>query len=338
VSGDRSLKGVVKAINDTAGAAYKASAVQIAPGRYTLQLTAVGSGDAGKFLESSIPVGTIDGLGEPTATVDGHDAEITVGSGAGQYTIKSSTNTFNDVAAGVTIAVTKETSGTPVTVSTVTDKAAITDKVQALVDAANAALSQIKTTTAGKNGSTAAGALAGDPTVRALSQEILSAVATGAGGSLGSLAAVGITVEKGGTIGFDKTKFETAYAADPTKARQYFDDYTDVAHVNAHANAFDPGWDTANGIARKLEAIGLKATDGLVRPDNPTATREGLVTGLIKRRNETIASLNDQVEAWDARLTTRRASLQRQYSALEVALGKLKDQQSWLGGQLAGLS
>jgi flagellar hook-associated protein 2 len=62
------------------------------------------------------------------------------------------------------------------------------------------------------------------------------------------------------------------------------------------------------------------------------------VTGLIKRRNESIAALNDQVEAWDARLATRRSALQRQYSALEVALGKLKDQQSWLSGQLAGLS
>jgi flagellar hook-associated protein 2 len=75
-----------------------------------------------------------------------------------------------------------------------------------------------------------------------------------------------------------------------------------------------------------------------VRPDNPTAAREGIVTGLIKRRNDVIAALNDQVEAWDVRLETRRNSLQRQYSALEVALGKLKEQQSWLSGQLAGLS
>jgi flagellar hook-associated protein 2 len=337
VSGDKSLKGVVKAINDTAGAAYKASAVQIAPGRYTLQLTAVASGQVGKFAEGSIPFGTIDKLGEPTATTDGHDAEITVGSGGGQYTIKSSTNTFSDVAAGVSIAVTKETSGTPVTVSMAADKGGITDKVQALVDAANAALTQIKTATAGKNGTTAAGVLAGDPTVRSLSQEILSAVVTGAG-SLGTLATVGITVDKGGTITFDKTKFETAYAADPAKTRSYFDSYTDKPHANAHAGAFDAGWDTANGIARKLETIGLKATEGLVLPDSPAAAREGLVTGLIKRRNESIAALNDQVEAWDARLSTRRAALQRQYSALEVALGKLKDQQSWLSGQLAGLS
>ena len=94
----------------------------------------------------------------------------------------------------------------------------------------------------------------------------------------------------------------------------------------------------AEGIARKLSTIGLKATDGIVLPDNPTGPREGIVTGLIKRRNESIAALNDQVDAWDVRLETRRTSLQRQYSALEVALGKLKDQQNWLSGQLAGLS
>jgi flagellar hook-associated protein 2 len=338
VSQDKSLKGVITAINNTADSAYKASAVQIAPGRYTLQLTAVASGFAGKFDESDIPAGTIDGLGEPTPTKVGQDAEITVGSGGGAYIVKSSSNTFTDVVAGVNIAVTR-VSADPVTVSMVVDQTGITEKAQALVDAANAALTQIKTATAAKNGSTAAGVLAGDPTLRALSQEILSAVATGAGADLGSLAAVGITVERGGTLKFDKEKFATAYAADPAVARAYFDD---VVHDNtdpaANPNKFEPGWDTAVGIARKLETIGLKATEGIVLPNNPTAPKEGTVAGLIKRRNESIAALTDQVEAWDTRLETRRASLQRQYSALEVALGKLKEQQSWLSGQLAGLS
>jgi flagellar hook-associated protein 2 len=336
VSADKSLTGVIKAINDTANAAYKASAVQVAPGRFSLQLTAITSGDTGKFNETLLPVGTIDVLGEPTTTTDGHDAEIKVGTGAGAYTVKSSTNTFTDVAAGVNIAVTKTTTD-PVTVGMTADKAGVADKVQAFVDAANAALAQIKTATAAKSGTTAAGALAADPTLRALSQEILSAVATGAG-SIGSLSAVGISVERGGTIKFDKAKFTTAYETDPSGTKAYFDSFVDRNDPAATAGKFEPGWDTAEGIARKLSTIGLKATEGLLQPDNPTASREGTVAGLIKRRNESISALNDQVEAWDSRLDTRRASLQRQYSALEVALGKLKEQQSWLSGQLAGLS
>jgi len=35
---------------------------------------------------------------------------------------------------------------------------------------------------------------------------------------------------------------------------------------------------------------------------------------------------------------SRRSTLQTQYADLETALGKLKDQSSWLSSQIAGLS
>ena len=38
-----------------------------------------------------------------------------------------------------------------------------------------------------------------------------------------------------------------------------------------------------------------------------------------------------------SRLATRRLALQKQYAGLEVALGKLNSQSTWLAGQLAGL-
>jgi flagellar hook-associated protein 2 len=332
---DRSLQAVVNAINATEDSAYRASAVQTSPGHYTLQLTAVGAGSAGVFDELVLPTTGID-MGTAHVTSPGQDAQLTVGTGGAGYTVVSASNTFTDLTPGMTVTVTQE-SATPVTVTTVADKDGITDKVQALVDAANTALKEIRTATSAKSGTTAGGAVAGDPTLRALSQDILSAVASGAG-SVGSLAAVGIKLDRSGNLTFDKQVFQDAYDADPEKTQSYFDSYTPVAHADADADDFDPGWDTADGLARKLETIGLKATDGIILPTDPAGTaREGLVAGLITRRNESISQLNDQVAAWDTRLTTRRAALQRQYSALEVALGKLKDQQSWLSGQLASL-
>ena len=41
---------------------------------------------------------------------------------------------------------------------------------------------------------------------------------------------------------------------------------------------------------------------------------------------------------WDTRLELRRSGLEKQFSNLEVALGKMKQQSSWLAGQLAGLA
>jgi flagellar hook-associated protein 2 len=335
-AGDGSLASVVKAINETAGAAYKAAAVQVAPGQYTLQLTATATGGATRFASVGVPPAGID-LGNGDVTTLGRNAKLLVGDVGIGYPVESATNTFADVLPGVTINVTK-TTDTPVTVSMAADRDGMADKAQALVDAANAALKEIRTVTAAKSGTTAAGALAGDSTLRAITQEILSAVATGAG-SAGSLSVIGIKLERGGTLAFDKQKFQDAYAANPADTQKYFDTFTDRTDVpEAKDDVFEPGWDTAGGLARKLEAIGLKATDGFVPPNAPGAAREGVITGMIQRRNDSIRALNDQVTSWDTRLATRKSALQRQYAALEVTLGKMQQQSSWLGSQLAGLS
>lgn len=81
------------------------------------------------------------------------------------------------------------------------------------------------------------------------------------------------------------------------------------------------------GLAAKLEAIAQRASD----------STEGTVSLSIKNRNDTIDDLNDSIADWDVRLDLRRTSLERQYAALEVALGKLQSQSSWLAGQISSL-
>ena len=56
------------------------------------------------------------------------------------------------------------------------------------------------------------------------------------------------------------------------------------------------------------------------------------------RNTDTVKGLNEQVSQWDVRLDLRRSALQKQFAGLEVALGKMQQQSSWLAGQLAGLS
>jgi flagellar hook-associated protein 2 len=80
------------------------------------------------------------------------------------------------------------------------------------------------------------------------------------------------------------------------------------------------------------------ASEGVVDPTNPTKAKQGVLQSLIQQRNDAIKGLNDQVSAWDVRLESRKTALQRQFSNLEVALGKMQQQSSWLAGQLAGLA
>ncbi|GAA0917313.1 flagellar filament capping protein FliD [Virgisporangium aurantiacum] len=342
---DGSLQSVVQAINNTANAAYKAAAVQVSPGKYTLQLTATEPGAEGALTKAADAAGGayapfgLDLLGgAPTTTTKGTDAKLTVGDPGTGFTVTSASNTFNDVLPGLSITVTKKQTDTPVTVGVATDSAAVADKVAAMVEAAQGALSEISTATATKGGTNpAAGPLPGDTALRQLSQGILSAVAGGAG-NLGSLSAVGINLDKTGTLSFDRDKFLTAYEADPVKTQAYFDSYTEVPHAKANPAAFDPGWDTADGLARKLQTLSVTATEGVIRPTDQDGTvKQGTLAGIISRRNETIKGLNDQVAAWDTRLELRKTNLERQFSGLEVALSKLQSQSSWLSGQLASL-
>ena len=64
----------------------------------------------------------------------------------------------------------------------------------------------------------------------------------------------------------------------------------------------------------------------------------GSITTAISGRKTRISQLNDQISNWDVRLAAREATLRAQFATMETALGKLKDQSSWLAGQLASLS
>jgi flagellar hook-associated protein 2 len=335
---DRSLKAVVDKINGTTAAAYRAAAVQIAPGRYTLQLTAKQSGTTSVFPP---PDGIDPGvLGAGNTIVEGANAKLVVGT-TNQYAIESASNTFADVLPGVTVTAVKAQPGTEqVTIDVAADVDGIAAKVQAMVDNANVALTEIASQSKVKNGDVAAGPLVGDSAMRKLSQDILAAVSSGvtlpgASGTV-SFNDVGVGVDRSGKLTFDKQKFVDAYKKDPAKAQSYFQHYEDVA--GGTTGKFEPGHDTALGLGRKLEALALITSEGVVDPRNPTKAKQGTLQALIQRRNDTIRGLNDQVSEWDVRLESRRSALKLEFSSLEVALGKMQQQSSWLAGQLAGLA
>jgi flagellar hook-associated protein 2 len=343
---DSSLKSVAAAINGDADSMFKAATVQVGPGKYTLQLTAKNSGAEAAFSNDldGDPANDLSGalvglnLGGPTLTTQGADARLKVGTTDDAFFITSTTNTFAEVQPGVTVTATKKQgdADAPVTISLAADADGIATKMQALIDTANSALSEIAAQSKGKSGTVAAGALAGDSTMRKLSQDIMSTVSGGAGG-LGTYNSVGVGLDRSGKLTLDKDKFAKAYAADPVKTQAYFDSYTETAAGTT--GKFDPGWDQTNGLANKLLTVSLQASEGVSLPsDLPGTSKVGVLQGLIQRRNDAIESLNDQVSAWDVRLDQRKIALQRQFTNLEVAMGKMKQQSSWLAGQLANLS
>jgi flagellar hook-associated protein 2 len=198
--GNGTLSEVVAAING-AKAGISATAVQTSPGQYRLQVTATGTGDASQFTLTGI-----DGFTAMNVLTPGADAEITVGSGINAYTVNSTTNTFTNVAEGISFTVSKLEDD--VTVSSTVDPSAVTDQISAIVTNVNNLLSKIATDTAWDSTTKSGGALLGSSSVRSLQNGILSIVS--------GLGAPGMQVTAGGQLTFDAAAFKKAFTSDPT--------------------------------------------------------------------------------------------------------------------------
>jgi flagellar hook-associated protein 2 len=298
-----SLDDVVNSVN-AAGAGVTASKVSVGGGEFRLQFSATKSGAAGAF--------TISDAGTPFTDVKtAQDAEIALWPGTtAAQTVKSPTNTFTDLLPGVSVTA-KEVTPAPATLTVGRDDAGITKVASDLVDGVNgifalvASKTAVSTTTTSTGTTTTAGVFAGDSTVRSVNQSILSAASLPVGTPPRSPSEIGISITKTGTMEFDATKFAAALAADPA------------------------------GTAAKVQEIaGRIATAATTASDKYNGTLTTTITG----QQSEVRDLADRIGDWDTRLASRKATLERTYSGLEVALSNMNAQKTWLTSQLAGLS
>jgi len=289
----------------------------------------------------------VDGTGALTEDVGkaraGRDAIFTVDGVA--RTAKG--NEVADAIPGVTLTLKGVTTTTgPVTVTVGApgaDVDAITRKLQAFVDAYNAAVEAIRakltekavpdsrTVQEIKNGvpdrrTTAqrqAGLLFGDPQLSSLLAQMRQAIYTPVAGlpaGMDSLAALGISTGApssstssdalAGKLTLDVDRLKRALQEDPLGVQSLL-----------------AGVDGVGGWARAFEAVldDYTKSDGLLDIRIDGATRE-------------LDQLRRQMDSWDRRLALREESLQRQFAALELALSRSQQQSAWLAGQLAALT
>lgn len=318
--GTATLDQLVTLINK-AEAGVRATAVQVQPGTFRLQLASSTPGEASTFslepatagddaalapLRGSAAVGA-----ELTEVAKGQDAIITVGEGAGAYEVRRPTNVMADILPGVTINLLKADPATRVTVDVTTDVDAVTDKIQALVEAVNGVFSNIKLNGSYNAETKSAGPLVGDATARGVQTALFRAIGTLGEGQ--ALADVGLSLTRDGMLSLDKEAFAKAFTAEPAKVTAFF-----------------TGDD---GYASQLVDMAKSATD----PHDPVKGSMGSITAAIRGRQDAVKGLTDQISAWDDRLALREKALKRQYTALESALGTLNNQSTWLAGQLASL-
>jgi flagellar hook-associated protein 2 len=285
-----------------------------------MQLTSTTPGATGTFIVKSATETPATAGSKFVQTSAGQDATLDLGGG---IVATSTSNTFADLLTGVSVTVSK-VDPAAVTLTVASDTDAVASKVQTLVDAMNAALSTVKTYTSNATGSTAA--LKGDYSVTSLAGKLLDAVSSAVGAD-GSPAQVGFQLSKDGKVTFDKAKFSAALKDNPVLAQRMVGG---TLATNGPDGVVGGGDDVAatTGLAGRILAVSKSASDAT------TGTLVALATGQDTQAKD----ITDRIAAWDLRLAKRKETLTRQFTAMETALSSLKNQSTWLAGQINSLS
>jgi flagellar hook-associated protein 2 len=236
----------------------------------------------------------------------------------------SKSNVLENLLPGLRVTL-KGVTAAPATVSVTEptlDRDAVKEKVKAFVDAynavvdtANAQLTEKKIANPASEFQAGLGQLYGDTGVRsmlgALRQQ-MTKIVNDAG--INDLADLGISVPKStgatsadgkaGRLVLDDAKLTQALEADWTVVQGFFD-----------------------GFSEEVATFVKGQTGG-----------SGVIDERLKSSTRTFDRLSDQVVATNERLDAREARMKAQFAAMELALQNSQTQQAWLTGQLAALN
>jgi flagellar capping protein FliD len=301
------------------GLGLKASVLQLDSGKFRLQLTSEASGSAGALTVKSATETALTAGSKFLVSTPAQDATLDLGGGLQAV---SSSNTFADLMTGVSVTVSKD-DATPVTIGVDSDSDAVATKMATLFDAINSALGQVKDYTSNAKGSTAA--LKGDASMTMLAGRLLDAVSSAVGAD-GSPAKMGIELTKDGLVKFDKAKFVTALKTTPDLAQRMVAGTPATAGVNGITGDGD---DTAAvpGIASRILGVSKAASNATT----------GSIVALANGKDSLAKDMQTRIDAWDLRLAKRKEMLTQQFTAMETALSSLRNQSTWLAGQISSL-
>lgn len=301
---DASNKVLVLSSKET-GAENKIVAGNAAAGTGEIGISGTGFGTLGFSDAASITSKTTQAAQNAKFTVNG------VG-------IDKSSNTVSDVISGVTLQLLKDGNASS-TVSVAADGDKVAAKVEAFVTAYNDVISTVKDNLAKPSDKTKMNPLQGDSLLKEISNSLYNLFTdlSGSTGGFQMMSQLGLSIDKGitsatlmtGKITFDKEQFK--------------------AKLNENATAVtDLFKASGTGIMHALD-------DQL---SVWTSSANGLLTSKIKGYDSEIEMVDDRLIAMSDRLAMKEQQLKSQFTAMEVAMSSLKNQQSWMANQLAALT
>jgi len=310
---------------DAANVGVSASIINTGIGStpFQLNLTSERTGEDGRFLIDS---GGFD-LGVNTLS-EGENARVFFGSSdpANGVLLTSSTNQLDGIIQGVTVDLHSQ-STTPVELAVSTDTAEIEAKVKEFVDAFNSVLEGIDFQTRFDQDTQSKGVLLGDSTMQNLRNGMFATLRKpneGFTDAFNSLTEVGVTVGSGGKIEFDATKFRDAYAQDPAAVEALF------TRQDIQSND--------DGLPNTIDVPSFSALSAVGQLEEFADSYVSSIGGILQSRNTSIDSQiklqEDRIVTIQQSLDNKRVILQRQFLAMEQAIGAFQTQ----GASLSQLS
>lgn len=222
----------------------------------------------------------------------------------------SATNSVSNAIDGVTIDLKKADDGEIYNLTIANDQVAVTARANKFVTEFNALASKIAELRSFEPTTKKAGPMLGDALLRAVEGELRSNLTNpvqGLDGAYQTLASVGITTQKDGTLALDSTKFAAALAAD----------FDGVAKL----------FGSDNGVAARLS----KSLDARLSADAEINTR-------TKALNAKSVALQKDQATLETRMAKIEARYKAQFTALDGLLSQMQNTSSYLTQQLANIA
>jgi flagellar hook-associated protein 2 len=309
ISASTTLEQLAEAINAEEDAPASATVVQTSPGVYKLVLTGRETGTTNAFtITNGLTGGTkpvftdtdLDGISGDSAA-DNTQQAINAAFTVNGLAVSSASNTVTDVVAGVTLSLTKKDPATTVTVKVERDvaqaKTVINKFISAYNDLTTFAKDQATAATAGR------ASIGRDPLLRTLRDAMRStSMDEYLGGTRTRLAEIGIGFDSAGKMILDSDVFEDAIESDPS----------DVQRLVSGASGDGGAFGEFSTLIQSYTQAG------------------GLVASSRERIDDQVSSIGRRLDTLEASLALRRAALQREYMAADLAMTRLKSQSASL--------
>lgn len=234
------------------------------------------------------------------------NAKITLDGVAYEY----ASNTVDDAIPYLRIDLNKASPGTTVTLSMSQPTAGLSDLLKEFVSAYNTLMGALNTATATGADSSSAGVLNGVAGVRDMKRQLSAITSTqlSATGTYKTLADIGVSTNRDGTLALDTDRLASAMEADP-------EGVTNMVNPRVSTTA-SPG----------LSALMDTVRDNIEKEDGPLKSVQKVYDAQAAEFTKQLEDLDEKMTNYEAHLTTIYAAMETRLSALNATKSYLEQQ------------